>query len=266
MRKTFMGFVAAFVLVVSIAAAPASAITLWGLDTGPNTLVTIDTDTGAVTTIGSLPTFSFGGLDFASDGTLYALLDDDLYTVDPGDATSVLVGTAGGRAFESFQILGGVGYSADVLAEDIYSVDLSDGSATLVGNHGSDGAADERITGMASDDGATLVGTQLFLDRLERFSAVDGSSMGVIGVHGVDALTSLAFGDGLFWAITTSNSDLYSLDPTDASATLVFGGLALDHITGLTARDAVAVPEPTTAALALLGLGGLMARRNRKAA
>jgi len=237
----------------------ASAATLWGLDTGNDTLFTLETATGAVNTVGTLPAFSFGGLDWDSSGRLYALLDDRLYLVDYTDASTTLLGSSG-QVFESFEILGGVGYSADVFEENLYTVSLLDGSATLVGSHDTDGG-DNRITGLASNE-VDLFGTRYFDLDLVQVNTGTGGITAVIGSHGVSDITSLAFADGVFWTVPATSGSLYSLSPTDGSATLVQTGLALEHVTGLTGANPI--PEPAT--LVLLGLGavGLMVRRRRQ--
>src|SRR5688572_552895 len=122
------------VLLVAFQARHVQAAVLWGLDTTPDRLFTLDTSNGNVTNIGVLPAFNFGGLDFDGSGNLYALLDSSLYSVNPGTAAATLIGTAAGRVFESFEIIGGVGYSADVFNESLYSINLATGQATLIGS------------------------------------------------------------------------------------------------------------------------------------
>jgi len=251
---------------VALASGHAEATLLWGLDTDDDTLFTVDNVSGAVNTIGGLPSFTFGGLDFDSSGNLYALLLSpdfvaELYLVDPNDASSILVGSSN-RVFESFEIIGSTGYSADVFEENLYSVNLLDGSATLIGSHNTD-AGDNRITGLASDE-ATLFGTRIFSEDLVRLNALGGVDA-VIGVHGLSSNTSLAFADGVFWSIPALTNTLYSLSPVNAAPTAVFPGLpGLGHVTGLTAAPRQEVPEPGTLSLlgvALLGTVGYLRRR-----
>jgi hypothetical protein len=255
--------------VMLLFAAPTSARAdiLWGLDTGPDTLIKVDTSTGAVTTVGALPAFSFGGLDFDSSGQLYALLltfganSAQLFKVDRNTGAATLVGGAD-KIFESFEILGNVGYSADVFEENLYSIDLSTGAATLIGSHDTTGG-DDRVTGLASMTEADLFGTRFFHQDLVKLNPATGGVDAVIGVHGLSASTSLAFAAGVFWTIPASTGDLYSLNPGDGSATLVFSGLEVDHVTGLTS-EVQAIPEPTTLALCGLIGAGLVGYRLRR--
>lgn len=232
---------------------------LWGLDTGDDTLFTLDLNTGTVNAIGSLPSFYFGGLDWDSSGNLYAILSDgrfnsSLYSVNPINASTTLLGLTG-HAFESFEIINDSGYSADVSDISLYSVNLSNGSATLIGSHDT-GSGDNRLTGLASD-GVNLYGTRLIERELVQLDTSTGGVQHVIGDHGLSSATSLAFLDGRFWTIPATSKTLYSLDPLNANPTVEFSGLTeLGHVTGLT------VPEPTT--LLFLGLGGLALRKKRQ--
>ncbi len=242
----------ALLLFAAVATQPALAVELWGLDTDDDTLFTLDSDTGAVNTIGTLPGFGFGGLDFYN-GDLYALLDDQLYQVDPSDASATPIGAASGQVFESFEIIDGVGYTADVFDETLYSISLADGSATLIGSH-DETEGDDRVTGLAEAGGA-LYGTRFSQLDIVELDTATGGVIDNVGTHGLSASTSLAYGDGLFWTSPAFTQELYSLSPTDGSATLVQSGLTdLGHVTGLST-----IPEPTS--LLVLGLAGLLIRR-----
>lgn len=60
---------------------------VFGVNSDTNELITIDTDTGVVTTVGVLSVPEVVGLDFVGD-TLYAVTPTNLYTVNPGTAVA----------------------------------------------------------------------------------------------------------------------------------------------------------------------------------
>jgi len=71
---------------------------LYGVSQLESDLYTIDQTTGATTLIGSTGVWNsslLAGLTFASDGTLYAIMNDALYTLDPTTAAATLVGPTG---------------------------------------------------------------------------------------------------------------------------------------------------------------------------
>lgn len=239
-----------------LAPAPASADALWGLDTSDNSLFSLDTATGTVNKVGTLPAFAFGGLDFHG-GTLYALLLNggtaSLYTVSTLDASTTFIGSSA-RVFESFEIINGIAYSADVFNETLYSVSLIDGSATLIGTHDTD-AGDNRITGLSSNDlggGSTMFGVRISDNDLVTVNTATGGISSVIGSPGaIGQLTSLATGPtGTHWTIPAFTSKLYSLSGIDGSAALVQSGLGVTHVTGLTA-----IPAPGAVLLGMIGFG-----------
>jgi len=71
---------------------------LYGLSQGSYQLYTIDQANANTTFVGSTGFHTFskpGGLTFASDGTLYAVMNDTLYTLDPATAAPTLIGPIG---------------------------------------------------------------------------------------------------------------------------------------------------------------------------
>jgi hypothetical protein len=71
---------------------------LYGLSQGTYQLYTIDQTTAHTTFVGYTGFYTFdkpGALTFASDGTLFAVMNDNLYTLDPATATPTLIGPIG---------------------------------------------------------------------------------------------------------------------------------------------------------------------------
>ncbi len=122
--------------------------TLYGLDNTLQALGTIDTATGAWTTIGpSVPAAGHTLTGLAVDPTndmLYASTTDGvdslLYTVDSSTGTLTLVGSMGTALMIDISINGlGQMYGHDIGTDNIYTIDMATGAATAVGPTGYDG-------------------------------------------------------------------------------------------------------------------------------
>lgn len=97
-------------------------------------LYTIDADDGTMTYVGDTP--GFHGLAYDdSTGILYANTVDSLYTVNPSDGSSTLVGGFGGPNLMIGIASDGNGnlYGIDLGADALYSIDPSTGTATIIG-------------------------------------------------------------------------------------------------------------------------------------
>ncbi|MEO9467683.1 PEPxxWA-CTERM sorting domain-containing protein [Parasphingorhabdus sp.] len=262
--------IASTALSFAFVAIPASAATLFALDNGSDTLVSIDTTTNVFTDIGALGTdANFGDLAYGNS-TLYMLggrNNENLYTVDTATGAATLVGNHGigdlfGLAFDAStgklyasQFLNGGGF---------YEIDANTGAATLVGNTGT------RIGGMTyRGDTNQLVGTN---DGTGDFFGLDPANgdQTLLGGDGFVNNSDLAFdGDlGVYWLLDFSG-DFYQYNADTLSRTLIsntgrqFDGLAYTGSIGTMG----AVPEPATWAFMIFGfgaIGGAM-RRQRKA-
>ena len=75
---------------------------LYGIGTnaaGAKVLATINTATGASTTIGTVPAGIFQDIAFASNGTLYGLSSGGLYTINITTGATTLIGTGATAGF-----------------------------------------------------------------------------------------------------------------------------------------------------------------------
>jgi hypothetical protein len=231
-RLVYLLHVAYAVLLVLMPAVSQSAI-LYGLTDDGNSLFTVDTATGNVTTVGTLPAFgNSAGLDFDASGSLYAFVSSQdqpvtcgfvqcLYRVDPTDASTISLGGNDLGPFPGFEIIGDRAFasldiSSNPFGSDLYSISLLDGSPTLIGAFGG-----QTPVGLASD-GVSLFGTSS--QGLVEIDTGTGAILGLVGVHGVPDPTNVAYADGSFWIIPFYGDDLYSVDPLDGTATLVHTG------------------------------------------
>lgn len=137
--------------------------TLYGVDLS-DSLVTLNTSTGAKTTIGSL------GIDFPNvaslafdpiSNTLFGtdIGSDDLVTINTSTGDATLVGDLGfnivsGLAFHPTAGPNGVLYGIDADSDQLLTINTSDGSGTSVGS------LDEEITSLGfHSPSSTLYGT-----------------------------------------------------------------------------------------------------------
>ncbi len=124
-----------------------TATTLYGLDDDLQSLGTLDTATGAWTTIGSsVPatdhTLSGLAVD-PTDDTLYVCTTDGvdslLYTADPATGALTQVGSMGTALMIAIAVNGtGEMYGHDIGTDSIYTIDKATGAATVVGITGYD--------------------------------------------------------------------------------------------------------------------------------
>ena len=135
------------------------------------TLWSFDLTVPDSTVIGNLD-FSMDGLDFNADDIMYGLsqLSYDLYTINPANAETTLVGPTG---LTSSTLLGALAFSSTgtlyaVLDDALYTIDPGTGAATLIGPIGYDKVSG--LTTTAPIPGAVfLCGLgAVLVDRLRR--------------------------------------------------------------------------------------------------
>jgi len=166
-RSAFLGF--ALFLVETFATSWLSAAALYGINsaTGALVLITIDTSTGAATTVGAL-THRYTSIAFAPDGTLYAASDssDQLVILDPatGAVVTELPSWGVGQNIDGLAVrpTDSVVFAINPYTNNLYTVNTTTGALTIVG---SPSAVLAQIYGLAFNlDGSMLYG----------ISAVDG--------------------------------------------------------------------------------------------
>ena len=212
-------------------------------------IFTLNTESGEITKYYGHPVNDICALDFDSNGDFYVLQTSALWKIDllnPLD--DEMIEYNADWTFESFEIIGDVGYAAHVFDGGLYMVDLSNGDDSLVGYYGSEAT---RLTGLASND---LFGSDrndvLYAARVwqQDIVTVDPATAAVVDTVAAGlgyGMVNLAYGsDNTLWYIASSEAALYSVDITTGEATLALSGLDLSNVTGLTAVPDAPAPWP----------------------
>lgn len=236
---------------------------LYALNDTEDSLVSVDTDTLTITSIGSLGvSTSYGGLAYdPNTDTLYMVGgrgDENLYTVDRTTGQARLIGSHGvtdlfGLAFDSTNnvLFGSQFTSSD---DGFHSLNTTTGIATTINP-----AMTNWIGGLAYDSlRDVLVGIQDGWGDLYAINRSNGAqTLLTIGAFNSDD-SGLAYDsdNDLFWAIDYSGN-LFSYDPNDGySRTTALSGL-VSH-TGLAYISSVPIPPALWLFCSgLIGLAGL---------
>jgi hypothetical protein len=262
-------------ILLLVAAQSASAVTIfvheYRID-GTARLLTVETDTGVETEIGTTGIDRAGGMTFDPSGTLYVVDRSDeaiLYSVDPATAVATALGAtsinnrpAQGLTFGLDGTLYGSGGGF------LFRIDPATGAAT---NLGSIGAADVDGLTVAPVDVDTAVGTfpagtLIALDST-RLYAIDPVTLTTVLIgFGVSATESITFsGDGRLFGHDFGGLTLYEIDPLQLSATPVATtSSAIPAIASPTLFGAPAnAPEPAVALLLAAAILALRASPKR---
>ncbi len=209
----------------------------WGTTT--QELIWIDPDTGVATLVGFLGLglqTDISGLTFLPDGTLVAYdprgsLPSRLLEIDKTTAAVTVIGDIGDVDSGSSQ--GGLAYDADTdtlymsNTAELWSIDPATGAGTLIGPHG----IVDQIDGLSVLPDPCLIGIDLTstLFDIDPVSGA-GTTPRFLGESKFGGLAMNEFGE-LFGTRTAPIPELYSIDPSTGTATLI-GPLGILHEEG----------------------------------
>lgn len=255
------------ILALVLSASQAGAQTYWVIENTTDQLCRIDVNTLQGTVVGPLGVnWSFGGIGFAPNGTLYGWdsVPNRLYRINTSTGSATLIGTGSAFGMDSFDINPVTGRAYGVAGADLNSVqeiNLTTGATTFI-------AYTNPSTGVpASAFNAT--GTWFALNGGPTLSTINlnNGSVTTIGSTGLGGnITNMGFNfaDNQLYAmrVIDPNFPLFRIDPSTAVSTFVgnvtgLPGGANQQITAGTFQF-VAVPEPTTigfCGLAIIGIG-----------
>jgi hypothetical protein len=238
---------------------------------GGGQIYRIDPVAMTVTFVGNTGLSRVGGIDFDSNGVLYAVDGgsvgpSSLYTISSANASILTsIGTISGIqgvdsiAFDAADILYGAGWSGTVGV--LLTIDAS--NASIDSSVDMSGSGNSFVAGLAFDPSGTLYGSRGNAGgHTEDLITIDTGT----GVHTpiggtTDVISDIWIAaDGTLYGASPTG-DLFTIDKSTGDKTFLFNtGVRIAGLTGLER----AVPEPSTFVLASLGLvvaGGLAIRR-----
>jgi hypothetical protein len=208
-------------------------------------------------------------------GALYGLLFLDgqagreLVTIDPATGVATSVGDTGAffsaLAFDAAGTLYGVTHDDSVAAEELYTLSLANGFPSFVTALGNGGYGE--ALGFDPADGllyhaSGYPGDDPVFETLDPGNGFLATGLALSGDPFDEVLALAPDGAGGLYMTDYLGlggvSNLYAFDPGTASVTLI-GGLGFSDARGL-----VLVPEPSTALLVLVGLGGIATLRRAR--
>jgi hypothetical protein len=221
---------------------------------------TIDLATGQFTYLGNSGQLLSGLGSYA--GGLFGGVEGStsLYQVDPLNGDLALVGTGSYSYWDTGSTLTGL-YGTD-RAGDVFSIDPNTGAQTLIGN---DGIQDDvTVLGMSSGGSdlyisAAVSGGEDLLYRIDTSNAAATEVGAVTGNPGFGAM--VYDGGSLFGGGDLGGYGVYSIDPSNGSASLIAPATGMSSDFWGLAQPTSVTPAPLAA---LPFLAGLISHRRRR--
>lgn len=270
-----------------------AAATLW-VDDKSNNLFTVDTVTGITNRIGTMNVGATQVTDIAFDnsGTLWGITFDSLYRINTSNAGVERIGSLGGSSFTALVYGNGHLYAADQSPGNLYIIDSASGLNRTLGQDGQAGLAQSQnptpttvpnpacanlsksstcsplaAPAFSSSGDLEFVGGALYLttvnaqgpDTLVKLGYGPDATLGTvtqtIGSLGKEQVYGLATDGTTFFA--AAGHSIYTVGADGLLGSAVAFDAKLDIANGATFYEGsvAGVPEPSTYALLLAGLG-----------
>lgn len=253
--------------------AKAGSFTIFSTGQDGTKLLTINSQTGVATVVGSLGISGAVGLTFSPNGTLYTVANsyppgssntvlEQLATVNPLTGQATLIGSPFlfrvgimPMVVSSSGTIFAAGTSTGSLANTLLTIDPVTGQPTSVGAFGVLGMMD-----FAYDPNGTLFGATT--TKLYRINTSTGSATLVTSFSGVTGVMGITFdaAGNLFATNFNTTSSLYSVDRTTGAATLI----GQTGVSDVHSADVQPASEPGTLVLFGSGLVGVVSALRRK--
>lgn len=230
-------------------------------------LYEIDMTTGAKTQIGTVSSnaSTTGGLAYdRATQTMWVsgTLNDNLYTLDISTGNATLVGNYGDPAvvMHGIEFDNSTGRLFGGSNGNLLEINKTTGQATVIGSTGL--ATGSFINLGYNSDTDTMYATHTGTDSLYRIDRATaavtllGPMTGTSNPHGL----AYDFNNDRMFLIDSATDTLYTLDLTTGAANVV-GSTGAGNLLGL--AFVPEIPEPSTLALAGVGLASLLTRRRK---